>query len=387
MSTSKESSGKGPRNEVISVRLTPERLELLERYQRMRAAELGREVSLGEAAFLALEEKAVDIDRSTARHLLLTNAQESLAYIRRQWTANHALTAAEWDVVIEYMKIATEEDRAEPSTQRPAIPSRTSYLAVLDAFEAVYRHRVEHDSPHTWAYFGNLGGFSSPDTPSETDAEQRDRTLLAQIARARADLQTEEGWKRPGNVGRCLQLAVREEGVEAMTLDHLLTPYWSVIWGLAARGHMIRYGLPVRASGPAPTDVRRTLTLPSVHEAPPFKLAIMALGLDLIVVLELGPARRSSFAIKSYPELAAFRAILEGLRDQPWTGRFFSAHFDPGPDGPVITLVFKAFEVRVEFTRAEWTIVRDLFREVWTSPQLRAWVDELRQEFGEWGEP
>ena len=134
----------------------------------------------------------MDIDRSTARHLLLTNAQESLAYIRRQWTANHALTAAEWDVLIEYMKIATEEDRAEPSIQRPAIPSRTSYLAVLDAFEAVYRHRVEHDSPHTWAYFGNLGGFSSRDTPSETDADQRDRTLLAQIARARADLQAEE---------------------------------------------------------------------------------------------------------------------------------------------------------------------------------------------------
>src|ERR1700730_17414892 len=50
---------KTPRSEVVSLRLNEARLELLERYRRAFADELGRDVSLSEAAFLALEDRAV----------------------------------------------------------------------------------------------------------------------------------------------------------------------------------------------------------------------------------------------------------------------------------------------------------------------------------------
>ena len=42
---------KTPRHEVISIRPSEDRLKLLERYQKVLSDQLGREVSLGEAAF------------------------------------------------------------------------------------------------------------------------------------------------------------------------------------------------------------------------------------------------------------------------------------------------------------------------------------------------
>ena len=53
-----------PRHEVISIRLSEDRLKLLERYQKLLSEQLGRSVSLGEAAFLVIEERvAGDPDR------------------------------------------------------------------------------------------------------------------------------------------------------------------------------------------------------------------------------------------------------------------------------------------------------------------------------------
>lgn len=135
-------------------------MELLERYRRAFADALGREVSLSEAAFLGLEDRAVRMDRTAARVALLNRPTESLARIRRRWESQHALSAAEWDVLAEYVRIGADEERR----QFPIAPSRESYLALLDAFEAVYMHRVEPASRHTGAYFGNLEGFLTTDT-------------------------------------------------------------------------------------------------------------------------------------------------------------------------------------------------------------------------------
>ena len=95
------------------------------------------------------------------------------------------------------------------------VPSRESYLALLDAFEAVYAHRVEPTSRRTWVYFGNLDGLSDGRYRCHpTDAEQRDQTVLTQIARRRALLQPTGRWERPGNIGHCFWVAVMEEGVD-----------------------------------------------------------------------------------------------------------------------------------------------------------------------------
>src|SRR5256886_6445044 len=130
---------KKPRHEVIAIRLSEDRLKLLERYQKLLSEQLGRPVSLGEAAFLVIEERVEGMDRETARHEMLSTPTASLYHIRKKWESQHTLSAAEWDVLAQYVQIGTEEEAQEPPLLWPAIPSRESYLRLLDASKPFIR--------------------------------------------------------------------------------------------------------------------------------------------------------------------------------------------------------------------------------------------------------
>src|SRR5258708_26911959 len=147
---------KKPRHEVISIRLSEDRLKLLERYQKVLSEQKGREVSLGEAAFLVIEERVEGMDRETARHEMLSTPTASLYHIRKKWESQHALSVAEWDVLMHYTQIGAEEEIQEPPLLWSAIPSRESHIALLDAFEAVYLSRKNSASEHAWYYVRNL---------------------------------------------------------------------------------------------------------------------------------------------------------------------------------------------------------------------------------------
>jgi hypothetical protein len=95
---------KGPRHKVISLRLNEERISLLER-QNALASQLGRPVSLSEAAFLLIEDRADEADRDTTRHELRRTPTASLVRIRKRWASEHALAPAEWDLA-HYVQMA-----------------------------------------------------------------------------------------------------------------------------------------------------------------------------------------------------------------------------------------------------------------------------------------
>src|SRR6516162_8318276 len=86
-----------PRHEVISLRLNADRLTLLKRSQKALSEQLGRPVSLAEAAFLVFEQRAVAQDRQASRFELLQAPTASLEAIRAQWESQHTLSAAQWD--------------------------------------------------------------------------------------------------------------------------------------------------------------------------------------------------------------------------------------------------------------------------------------------------
>jgi hypothetical protein len=379
----KKKKTKTPRNEVISLRLNQDRVELLERYRRAFVDELGRDVSLSEAAFLALEDRAPGMDRTAARVALLKTPTESLARIRKRWEAQHALSAVEWDVLATYVRIGADEERQH--TPIAAVPSRESYVAVLDAFEAVYAHRLEPASRHTWVYFGNLEGFLTADTLSATDAGQRDRTVLAQIARRRALLQPLDRWERPGNIGHCLWVAVQEEGVDSTTLDQLLARHWPVLWRLAARGHWIRHDRrPVRLSESAGEDARQALGLPAAMSADDLTVSFMpAGGTEFSTRIEWG-SRRFGLDITGYPELIEFHAMLEADGDGTWIGRQYVTTVNDDGSGARTVLAARR-QMHFSTTAAEWTALRDLFRRAWQSPDLQRRVQELQLEYGEQG--
>jgi hypothetical protein len=375
-----------PRHEVISLRLNEDRLALLERHRAALTAQLGRDVSLAEAAFLVFEDRAPQIDRAASRHELLQTPTASLERIRKRWASEHALSGAEWDVVADYVLISTEEERQEPPMLQPAVPSRTSYGALLDAFEAVYRLATP-GSQNAWAYFSHLGGLETSARLCDADAGQRHKAVLAQIALCRTRLQSDDSWARPGNVGRCLLMAIRDEGIDGVSLDRTLAPYWPVLWGLAARGHWIRHERqPVRSSRPMDDDLREQIRLPDAMAVGEITLSCTGVGRpELAVVIDFGATRGVSVVLSRYPELVEFRAMLDGVRDRVWNGRHFRTSVAADPKATTFSLTLKASDVRLELHESEWLALRDLFRDAWQRPELARWLSALAQEYGEQG--
>jgi hypothetical protein len=379
---------KKPRHEVISIRLNEDRLKLLERYQKLLSEQLGRTVSLGEAAFLVIEERVVGMDREAARHEMLSTPTASLYHIRKKWESQHTLTAAEWDVLAQYVQIGTEEGAQEPPLLWPAIPSRESYLGLLDAFEAVYQNRKEHASQHTWYYFGNLGGHFTNVRLSDKDAEQRHQAVLKQISNRRDLLKPGEKWKNPGSIGRCFLAAVNDEGVESTRLDQVLAPYWPTLWGLAARGHWFRHERqPVRKTGPNEDDFRRRIILPDPLKVGDLRLSFTTIACpELGVYIDFGPTRRVTYLIARYSDLAEFRAMLEGLTaKRSWNGRHFLVTPSEEKGAAKFTLWLRQNDVGIDFIESEWNALRELFQKAWAIPEIQRWLQELQNEYGEQG--
>lgn len=377
-----------PRNEVISVRLTEERLKLLERYRKLLTEQEGHDVSLAEAAFLVIDERAAVLDRETERELLLRDPPVSLLQIRKKWESQHALSLAEWDVLVQYMQIATEEETQEPPLLWPAIPSRESYLAILEAFEAVYLSRKKLGSRHDWYYARNLVGDLSGPRASDENPEQRQQAVLKQISARKQLLKSPEKWVRPGTVAGCLAVAIRDEGIESEKLDQVLAPFWPAIWGLAARAHWLRFDhMPLRPKGPSEDDFRQRILLPDAVRADEFSLYPTAVGCpELGLSIDLGHSRRMSLLISRYPDLAEFHAMVEGWpMKRCWNGRHFVATPTKEKGSTSINLLLREQGVNAEFTEKEWGALRELFRKAWPAPEIQRWLTELRMEYGEHG--
>jgi hypothetical protein len=388
MSTMMSILKKKPRHEVISIRLSEDRLKLLERYQKVLSEQLKREVSLGEAAFLVIEERVEGMDRETARHEMLSTPTASLYHVRKKWESQHALAVAEWDVLMHYVQIGAEEEVQEPPLLWPASPSRESYIALLDAFEAVHVSRKNPASKHALYYVRNLGGESSGVRTSDEKPEQNHQAVLKQIAARKLLLKPSEKWERPGSVARCLLVAIRDEEVEGSKLDQSLAAFWPTLWGLAARGHSLRHERqPVRLVGPDEDDFRHRIILPEPLESDDLRLSLSGIGRpELGISIDLGPTRRVSFLIARYPELAEFQTMLAGWpMKRSWNGRHFVATPSKEKGGTTITLWLRRNDVGIEFTEREWVALRELSQKASSFPEVQRWLEELRLEYGEQG--
>jgi hypothetical protein len=377
-----------PRHEVISVRLTEDRLKLLERHRKLLSEQLGREVSLGEAAFLVIDERAALLDRDTQRQELLGNPTASLYGIRKKWESQRELSLAEWDVLALYIQIGAEDETQEPPLLWPAIPSRESYLALLESFEAVYLSRKHPGAKHASYYLRNLGGDSAGVRVADESPEQKHQALLKQIAARKQLLKSAEKWERPGSVAGCLLAAIRDEAIESTKLDQVLAPFWATLWALAARGHWLRHDRqPVRPLGPKEDDFRSRIILPASLRADEFELSFTSAGCpELGVSIDLGSSRRVSFLLTRYPDLAEFRAMLDGWpMKRSWNGRHFVATPSKEKGVTQVTLRLRQNDVSIDFTEKEWAALRELFQKAGALPEIQRWLEELRLEYGEQG--
>src|SRR5260370_7931035 len=96
-------------------------------------------------------------------------------------------------VLAKYAELGGGKRPKDPPLMQPAVPSRESQLALLDAFEAVYINRKNHASQHSWYYFSNLGGSSTETLLSRDDPDKRHKVVLKEIESSRKLLQPQEG--------------------------------------------------------------------------------------------------------------------------------------------------------------------------------------------------
>lgn len=375
-----------PRSEIISIRLNEERLETLERYQVQLSERLGRHLSMAEVVFHIIEGGADEVDRETARTELLRAPTSSLDRVRKLWQAEHTLPRAEWNLLAEYVQIGAEEERQFPPHQQPAIPSRDSYLALIYAFEAVYQQRAKKDSRHVWAYFGNLDGYRTGARLSDgaDQGDQRHEALMSLLSVRRERLQPVEGWEHPGQIGRNLLMAIRDEGVESKKLDQVLAPYWPVLWRLAARGHWIRHDhQPVRLAGPYDRDIRQRIVLPDRITEGGVTISFISAGRPELAAQILIERCDAVLLIDSYPKLVEFRAMLDAPPDRSWHGRHITVVAPRGDTLPSKRTLFIERATGVGLSEAEWAALGDLFRRAWAHPDVQLWLGELAQEYGE----
>jgi hypothetical protein len=372
-----------PRHEVISMRLSADRLALLRRFRAAQAERLGRDVSIAEAAFLALEGRAPEIERHTEAHELHRDPTLALARLHARWERERSLSSAQWELLAEYVAIGASPD-LPLKIDHPRVPSPAALLAVVEAFASVYAHRQSPTSAHLWSYLHGLASAGATLRPVRDPAPApSDDALQAALAHTRRALQAPTpGDDAPANPGHALLTAIRHEGVGGGTLDRLVAPYWPALWRLAARGHWLQHDQAVRLHAAPPRPLHGPALLPPLHDG---DLTITVFpsdqpGLDFHTRIEAA-GRHAAIELTQFPQLAEFRALLHHP-PRLWRSRFI-ATTPPDTDGRTTIWLRGEHHTGLALLADEWHAWGALLDHLCHDPQLHWRLHALEQEYGE----
>ncbi len=372
-----------PQQQTLSVRITDALRRRLERARQLTASKTGEAVSTSEIAKQFLESARDDrlevID-------LLAAPTENLLQIRRKGEAGTVLSRAEWTVVAHFARHGVEAATAET----PNAVSRGSFVAILDAFLAVYALRTETDSRLDDYYVGNLPAEDRPANAKRAGkAVQREQDIVRRTVietRRRAD-DLSAPWQ-PLLAARNLYALLEEDRLAGgEDINRALRPFWSPLWRLAARGHYIQTMTPIRH----PSTEREgwyQSPIPAVREGA-FTLNFnRGGGQEFSLLLSLPPSRGVSYPIAGFPRLNEFRAmltILQADKPAPWGAAYFLGSVSLAQGDQPVTVSFRAHDngITVSFSPDEWAAVQRLFKRAWESPDIRQAWEAMTLEYGE----
>jgi hypothetical protein len=361
--------------QTLSVRITDALRRRLERARQLTVSKTGEAVSTSEIAKQFLE-SARD-DRLEVVDLLAAPT-DTLLQIRRKGEAGTVLSRAEWTVVAHFVRHAIEMASLEASTP----VSRTSLVAVLEAFLAAYALRTEaHESLDAY-YLGNLPIEFRPKTSKRGSRETV--RLAVQETRRAAD-EVSAPWQ-PLLVGRNLYALLESDHLAgAEDLTRALRPYWSALWRLAARGHYLQTGTPVRDAVTGREHLYQP-PIPSLTDGA-YTLHVARSGAtELSVLVGFAPARGVQYPVSGYPRLSEFRAMVATFADRHearWSGAAFQGGVTR--EGRTTTVWFRAHDngITIFCPSDEWAVLTRLFRRAWELPDVHQAWERLALEYGE----
>ena len=362
---------------VISIRISEVLRSRLDRLKEVLSRKSGENVTTSEVAKQLLE--SAREDRLEVAELL-ADATVALAAARRKAEAGLSLARAEWIVLAYYVQLGVESHIG-------VLISPETMKGILEAFLAAFRVRRGKKSSQDTQYLSNLPVLDKQGKPVfGAEAEGIDvPTAVERLIRKMDGSRDEEIW--PQFAARNLYEFLEDEsfGIEAM--NQALKPHWPKLWRVAARGHYLVRGFPVR-------DPSRNTA--SQHPWGPAISSVFEGGFvlsfatgserDLSVLVSLPDARHAMYEIGPYPMITEFRSMLQGWdTSEPnsfWRGRWFFGYTAMETTVPPVWVRCQG-SVSFGFTSDEWASLQEAFRRAWEKPELQRISGELMLEYGE----
>ena len=142
-----------PQQQTLSIRISDEIRDFLERSKDVISSARGESVSISDVAKFLLESAKDDrLDSRLEAAELQNESAESLWNIRRKWEQKHDLSRAEWIFMSQYVQVACEE-----ITENPGMPLPESYAVLLEALLDIRALRLEHGVGLDRYYLENIG--------------------------------------------------------------------------------------------------------------------------------------------------------------------------------------------------------------------------------------
>jgi hypothetical protein len=370
-----------PQQQTLSVRITEQMRRRLERARKLMSEKLGENVTTSEIAKQLLEsarENRLEIVD------LLEDSTKSLREMRQKVLDGNPLSQAEWAVLAHFVQQGIEAITFRLLNTL----TRQALAEVLEAFLAAYELRAEPDQGKNSYYLKNLI------YQVERSMGSKQRAVTAEFVRrvVRENVgylsNPETSQRVPLYAGRNLYVLLEEEQFKSIdALNDALRPHWLALWKLAARGHFIIEGEPIREKWAEEQDSVFRSPIPPMKEGG-FTLSFSrGEGHDFSLLLSFPGTPGPLYPVDSIPLIAEFRSMLMDFGPESkkprWVGNVFFAYL--AAENGETQVWFRATEngITFGFSPSEWACLQELFRRAWESPEVAMLWEELTLEYGE----
>jgi hypothetical protein len=362
--------------QTLSIRVPETLRNYLERARVVLSGNANRDVSTSDVAKFLLESARDDrLDDRIQVADLRTHSVEALLAIRQKWEQHNYLSRAECIFLAQYAQVGCEE-----LADNPATPRAESFQCVLEAFLAVRALRVDRGIELDRYYLGNL---RIGDTPTLTQRQIDPDAVPKAAANLITELCTRPVLTKPVFVGRNLYVALKDESLDSIiSINRALLDRLPVLYRLAARGHWLREGLPVRPSGAISGPCSPAISQTTCEDYCISSVVTSEGELEISILME---RKRVTYPLTRFPELREFASMLDHLvPGSRWQGREFIG-WTTNPDGPTTLYNFRNQQnaITISFTLNEWQSLKACVDRALAQPELIPVVDELSLAYGE----
>ena len=358
--------------QTLSVRISEAMRRRLESARHLLAQKTGEPLSISEVANRFLESAQ---DGSFEASELFSRPTEALLGIRRKWERGQSISRAEWQVFGHYLQWGCES-----AAEGPQLPSAESYIVLLQAFVAALALlKPGRNRELDYEYFWNLVP-EAPRPDMEATIEEVVKAARQNIRRLKDPSPATNRWL-PVFIGRNLRFLFSDERLRAIeALNQTLRSYLTVLFRVAARGHYLREGRPVREQGGVVGRIRPPQPPPVVVGNLRLSTAIDASN-EFSMLLNLEP-QRVLYPLEPYPVVREFAAMLKVLKPgEQWMGREFFGY--TGEGGTAFNFRRRGNGIVVAFSAEEWRALGELMDRALALPEMQLVLEDAALAYGE----